>query len=256
MVPTGKKLLILLCIGLYSFSGNSKSRPFECKGNITDSIGGFVVAELFTSEGCSSCPPADALAARLLEKFPENVFVLGFHVDYWDYLGWKDNFSNSAYSHRQQQYANIFHLNSIYTPQLVINGSEEFVGSSQSKLYTAVDQNLSLKQKNTINVSASISGEQINVNYTATDLSKRSKLNFALVQLHAASKVQRGENSGSILKHVNVVRDFVTIPASQINGRLQFSLPADLTKIDLVIIAFAQDDISWKITSASKCYIL
>ena len=255
MLLTGKKFLMLLCIGLYSFNGTGKNRAFECKANIADSIGGFVVAELFTSEGCSSCPPADALAARLLESYPENVFVLGFHVDYWDYLGWKDNFSNSAYSRRQQQYGNIFHLNSVYTPQVVINGSEEFVGSDQSKLYSTVDQNLKLKQKKTISVSASVSGEKININYTVIDLGKTTKINFALVQLHAESKVQRGENRGSVLKHVNVVRDFITVPSSQINGRLQLPLPAGLSKNDLAIIAFAQDDISWKITSASKCLI-
>src|SRR5450755_1400863 len=81
---------------------------------------GFAVVELFTSEGCSSCPPADEAVGRL-SGLKKNVYLLSFHVDYWNYLGWKDLYSNPDYSSRQQEYGNIFHLNSIYTPQIVVN---------------------------------------------------------------------------------------------------------------------------------------
>src|SRR5215467_12178917 len=77
---------------------------------------GFAVVELFTSEGCSSCPSADVAVARLLNEHNDNIYVLGFHVDYWNYLGWKDNFSDAAYSARQERYGRVFHLESIYTP--------------------------------------------------------------------------------------------------------------------------------------------
>src|SRR5882757_10188754 len=91
---------------------------------------GFAVVELFTSEGCSSCPSADALVAAVQkENKDQPVYILAFHVDYWDRLGWKDAFSDAAYSDRQRAYASWLRLSSIYTPQVVVNGRKEFVGS-------------------------------------------------------------------------------------------------------------------------------
>src|SRR5689334_24193741 len=90
----------------------------------------FAVLELFTSEGCSSCPSADRLLP-VLAKEDSNIIALSFHVDYWDNLGWKDSFSNAAFTERQRNYGEQFHLQSIYTPQLVINGRYETVGSNR-----------------------------------------------------------------------------------------------------------------------------
>src|SRR5438132_289864 len=101
--------------------------------NNTGQQTGIAVVELFTSEGCSSCPPADAIAAKITSEF-KNVYVLGFHVDYWNSLGWKDEFSNAAWTNRQQQYASHFELSSIYTPQMVVNGKTELVGSNEQLL--------------------------------------------------------------------------------------------------------------------------
>ncbi len=117
----------------------------------TNNDKGFAVVELFTSEGCSSCPPADNAVADLLKAHQNNVYVLGYHVDYWDNLGWKDIFSNAAYTQLQRSYAKIFKLSSVYTPQIVVNGTEEFVGSDKNKLNTAV--NKSLQQSSTIKLS-------------------------------------------------------------------------------------------------------
>ena len=81
-----------------------------------------IVVELFTSEGCSSCPPADKLVATLVERDKkEAVYILSYHVDYWDRLGWKDRFSDAAFTARQQHYAELLHLSSVYTPQIVVN---------------------------------------------------------------------------------------------------------------------------------------
>ena len=100
----------------------------NCSDKMKDTtVNGFAVVELFTSEGCSSCPPADAAVAKLLHDYKENVYVLGFHVDYWNYLGWKDNFSCAAYSARQQQYGRTFQLNSVYTPQVIVNGQHNLL---------------------------------------------------------------------------------------------------------------------------------
>src|SRR5258706_10393726 len=93
---------------------------------------GIAVIELFTSEGCSSCPPADALLAEILRDARGKnlaIYPLAFHVDYWDHLGWRDPYSDPAYSARQRGYSRTFHRDSIYTPQMIINGVSEFVGS-------------------------------------------------------------------------------------------------------------------------------
>src|SRR4051812_8827061 len=99
--------LIAFSLGATSFSCDSASKASS----------GFAVVELFTSEGCSSCPPADNVVAKLLKEHNSNVYVLGYHVDYWDDLGWKDIFSNNIFTQRQKAYAKAFKLSSIYTPQ-------------------------------------------------------------------------------------------------------------------------------------------
>src|SRR5580704_2729726 len=104
---------------------------------------GFAVVELFTSEGCSSCPPADALIAAVQQEDKDlPVYILAFHVDYWDRLGWKDAFSEGACSDRQRQYAAWLNLNSVYTPQVVVNGRKEFVGSEAGTLRAAIQSGL------------------------------------------------------------------------------------------------------------------
>ena len=137
-----KKTISLLIIMLPSFillfctasvSEKNKNIKAQKTKNLENRV---VVLELFTSQGCSSCPPAD----RLLGKYAndENVIALSFHVDYWNRLGWKDPFSSAAYSRRQKDYAGLFKLNGVYTPQLVANGEKEMVGSNATKISNTI----------------------------------------------------------------------------------------------------------------------
>ncbi len=104
---------------------------------------GFAVVELFTSEGCSSCPPADELVARIQKEYKDQpVYILAFHVDYWNRLGWRDVFSNAGYSARQSEYAKYLNLPQVYTPQIVVNGKKEFVGSEEGTLRDAIKNSL------------------------------------------------------------------------------------------------------------------
>src|ERR1700733_13645315 len=136
-----KKLPLLIIVSLITTSFSCDDSPAK-NSAIANSDKGFAVVELFTSEGCSSCPPADKAVAKLLQEHAGNVYVLGYHVDYWDNLGWKDIFSNAAYTQRQKEYAKIFKLSSVYTPQVILNGTEQFVGSDENKLNTGVKKNL------------------------------------------------------------------------------------------------------------------
>ena len=115
----------------------------------------FAVVELFTSEGCSSCPPPDALLAEILEdarKDGRRVFCLSFHVDYWNRLGWTDPYSAPAFSRRQQSYAQAFKNDQVYTPQMIVNGTEEFVGSDRHRSRAAIDAALKRPERVQINL--------------------------------------------------------------------------------------------------------
>src|ERR1043166_2480441 len=127
---------IVECSGFAGEKNNKKNKKIIAK-KIPGSFSGFALLELFTSEGCSSCPPADRLLPQLAAENP-NIIPLSMHVDYWNHLGWTDPFSNAEFSERQRLYAGQFHLESIYTPQLIVNGEYELVGSNR----TAADQDI------------------------------------------------------------------------------------------------------------------
>jgi hypothetical protein len=215
---------------------------------------GFAVVELFTSEGCSSCPAADEAIIELSKKFPENVYFLGYHVDYWDHLGWKDEYSSKAFTKRQEQYANEFNLNSIYTPQVVVNGKAEFVGSDKNKLEQTIQEELKNKSGITIGLNAKLEGQdKINVTYKTNDLGNGEELNIALIQLMATTQVKRGENHDRELHHINIVRDLKNGYSN--SSSVIFKLPPDLTAKDLKIVAFAQNKNDLRINAAAETYL-
>jgi hypothetical protein len=211
---------------------------------------GFAVVELYTSEGCSSCPPADDAVATVINDYPDNVFVLGFHVDYWNQLGWKDVFSKAAYTNRQRKYSEVLKLNSIYTPQVIVNGTTEFVGSNENMLYKTIQHELERKPTETINLTAIVKeSKKIEVNYKISGTGNET-LNIALVQLHAVSAVKRGENEGKQLSHVNVVRDFKTTSAA--TGTISLTLPDNLQPSACKVIAFLQNKPGDIVTGAAS----
>ena len=173
-----------------------------------------VVLELFTSEGCSSCPPADALLARLVhesEASGRRVYGLSLHVDYWDRLGWRDRFSNAAYTQRQSQYARRFALQGNYTPEMVVNGDGECVGSNAGAVQVQVDRSLARKSGATPELAVTASGHELRVSCNVAHAPQGATLNVAWVQSRAVSVPDAGENGGRTLEHANVVRDLRTV---------------------------------------------
>jgi len=168
-----------------------------------------VLAELFTSEGCSSCPPADALLMDLDRKQPvktAQIIVLSEHVDYWNSLGWKDPFSSAEFSARQTAYARALKAE-VYTPQLVIDGSEQFVGSDTGAITAAITR-AALRPKAPVRiVSAHRDGAEIVVGVSVP--AGPGDLWIAVADERDESSVRRGENSGRTLPHVAVVRHLV-----------------------------------------------
>ncbi len=170
-----------------------------------------VLVELFTSEGCSSCPPADALLTRLLREQPVadvEIIPLSLHVDYWDHQGWKDPFSSKAFTSRQEAYAKIFGEDRLYTPQLVVDGRDELNGSDESSVRRVV-QAAAARSHLPLRVDARVRGSSVRLSIdlpAAPADAEPIDVLVALTEDDLTSIVRRGENGGRTLSHVAVVR--------------------------------------------------
>jgi hypothetical protein len=170
-----------------------------------------VLVELFTSEGCSSCPAADALLRRIDgTKITGGSLIVGIseHVTYWNHLGWSDPYSSETYTERQNAYGERFHLDSVYTPQMVINGSEQIVGSNESALADALEKESRSPQISLRISSTSVSRNMLTINFSAHGIEPGHGIEIMAVLADNVdrSSVLRGENSGRVLAHVAVAR--------------------------------------------------
>lgn len=162
-----------------------------------------VVLELFTSQGCSSCPPEDRI---LNEVKGDNIIALSYHVDYWNYIAWNDPFSKASYGEKQRQYATKFNSSSIYTPQLVINGKEHIVGSNQALVTEKIYEYSKNKSKGSISIfNLSTSESLINFDYKFDGEIKDKVIRSIVVINERTTSVERGENTNRTLVNANIV---------------------------------------------------
>jgi hypothetical protein len=217
--------------------------------NVTPSI-----IELFTSEGCSSCPPADRLVAKAQKEFNDGTIVLSYHVDYWNNLGWKDRFSKKEFSDRQAEYAQRLHLESVYTPQAIVNGTTQFVGSDEGSLWKAIKSYTRESNENISIETTAITHNKLFVKYQDASIGNNEELIVELVLKNAVTDVQRGENSGSTLHHINIVE--AISHEHDKSGIADFDLPEGFTKENYILVAFVQNKKSLEITNALKTDIL
>ncbi|HEV2645138.1 MAG TPA: DUF1223 domain-containing protein [Acidobacteriaceae bacterium] len=208
-----------------------------------------VLVELFTSEGCSSCPPADALLSRFDHEQPipnADIIALGEHVDYWDHLGWRDRFSSSDFTRRQRSYQSTFHLDDIYTPQVVVNGSSQFNGTDSAAISRAIEQAAARTVPLQFIAVHLEPGNRITFTLAngPVDHSEYIRIFGALVDPSATTQISAGENGGRTLHHVAVVRTLDMLGESwhmKDLGMHPFSLslksPANLTGMRLVVFA-------------------
>jgi hypothetical protein len=158
------------------------------------------VVELFTSQGCSSCPPADALLAKLAQE--GDVVALAYHVDYWDYVGWEDTFGSEDYSDRQRAYAKSWGSSRIYTPQMVVNGAKGVVGSKGNEVHRALDgSGLPLS------VTLSEQGDMLKVSIPAEPALGDAVVWVVTYKARAPISIERGENAGKTMIYTQVVTD-------------------------------------------------
>ncbi|HXV23472.1 MAG TPA: DUF1223 domain-containing protein [Alphaproteobacteria bacterium] len=164
---------------------------------------GPVVVELFTSQGCSSCPPADAFLGELAHR--EDVIALAFHVDYWDYIGWKDPFASPDHTLRQRSYARALGLRTVYTPQMVIDGRADAVGSNRSRVDRLIDGARELP-KLAIGLESSAGKHMLSLPDARID--RPATIWLAIYEREERTSVRRGENAGRDLSNYNIVREF------------------------------------------------
>ncbi|CCH18558.1 DUF1223 domain-containing protein [Micromonospora lupini] len=208
--------------------------------------GGVAVVELFTSQGCNSCPPAEELLTEIDQDARtrgEPVFALGFHVDYWDDLGWPDQFADAAYTARQEAYARGFGTGGLYTPQMIVNGTVEFVGSDRRRAASAIASALTstVTAPLTLSVSdAADGGQGMAVDYRVRPLPQRAVVNVAVVQRGLDSEIARGENAGRTLRQDNVVRAFASVSLNAEQGRVELATPPNLDSRRATVIGYVQ----------------
>ena len=242
-----KFVLLFIWFGLFQHTAVPKPisySSYEHKG--------MAVVELFTSEGCSSCPAAEAVLARLASVYPDKVYLLEFHVDYWNRLGWNDPFSSAAYTDRQQKYNRAPGADGVYTPQAVINGSNHFVGSNEAGIRKTVETSLK-SASSAITISDKLTGKLVSIKYDC-EIQNEAVLNIALVQRDAHTFVKAGENKGRTLAHTQVVRDFITVPAKP--GSTTLHLPDGGDAKDFSLIAYLQNKKTYAVTGATNSHLI
>jgi hypothetical protein len=195
------------------------------------------VLELFTSEGCSSCPPAEAYIGELTQR--GDVLALTFHVDYWDDLGWRDRFALPSAVQRQRTYAKNLGLSSVYTPQAIVDGHQNFVGSDR----TSIDKALAHPRKGAA-IELSLREGELRVGLAAQQKVPDSEVLLVAYQRTAVSPIARGENAGRTLREFNVVREFRTLGRwqglKQEYRRQLSSLPPEATDAAVVVQGLGQ----------------
>jgi hypothetical protein len=164
---------------------------------------GLTVIELFTSQGCSSCPPADALLGELTAE--PGILGLSFHVDYWDYIGWADPYAKKAYSKRQRGYAQAFKKSFVYTPQMVVHGMIETTGSDAGSIRQAIKQTAQ-RLDTPIRINRTKAGG-LTVTIGQSSHPVDASVWLAFFDPEHTTKVKRGENRGRVIKNFNVVRE-------------------------------------------------
>jgi hypothetical protein len=228
----------LVLVGLTGLNRGDSSVP---ETTSPPDSAGVAVVELFTSEGCSSCPPADRLLRSLVAPARADgrpVYALSFHVDYWDQLGWRDPYSDAAFSKRQRRYARALSVDT-YTPQIVVNGRRAMVGSRAGRVRGAIESALTEPARVGVDLQIETTDELAVTYRLVGSLPADATLRLAVVERGLSQNVTRGENAGRTLRHANVVRSFETVSARR-QGTTQLSLPDAVDRSQAYVIGYVQ----------------
>ncbi|MEP6922395.1 MAG: DUF1223 domain-containing protein [bacterium] len=243
--------------------GISEKEPTISKGRDTAAVP--VIVELFTSEGCSSCPPADEVLAKLVKTQPvqgAEIIALGEHVDYWNQLGWIDPFSSSQFSNRQSEYADAFGRDGVYTPQMIVDGHDEFAGGNMGKAREAIARAVQTPKANIeLVASPGPNRNEVNVSIQVRDVPRQSSADAADVLLavtenNLSSEVPRGENAGRSLRHIAVTRRLMVLGqikagTNSFEAKPTVNLANDWIKGNIHAVVLVQEHASRRVLGAA-----
>lgn len=194
-----------------------------------------VVVELFTSQGCSSCPPADKLLHELAQR--NDVIPLALHVDYWDYIGWKDEFSHPDYAKRQRGYAMQAKRRSVYTPQMIVNGVTDIVGARRMELSKAIAHHADLPSR--VELSVNRSGSEILINAQPTNVDGPLIVRMLRYTPQRSAHITRGENAGHTMLYANVTENWTVL--AEWDGTTALALTTVVEGDKPVVVLVQQD---------------
>ncbi len=229
---------------------------------LTQNAEPFAVVELFSSEGCSDCPEAEEVLNKLtLEAMGDKSYIypLAFHVDYWNKLGWKDPFSDSAFSNRQRKYRKVLGNEVVYTPQMIINGRVEFTGTDDKRMRAVIDSVMKIVPECYFTIHPDenklkqgiLEFEYEILKIPANEESRELNICYALVERKLVSDIMRGENKGKKMTHQNVVRKFGSKPLKAEKGSCSLNSAGTAITKNHSLIVFIQDAERMKIIGAN-----
>lgn len=250
MKNRNKLFLFLAISGLSIISMALIDKQQKERQPISTTMNGFAVLEFFVSEGCGKCPAAGEVMERIVENNTnDQLYVLGYHIDYWDLRGWKDQFADPVFSARQHHYAKWLN-NYVYTPQVVINGKEELLGFDENMIFKLASRELTTPMENLLSLKAIVKENEIQVNYSYSHSNESLDLIVLLVQKNGYSEVKKGQNSGKRLNHVQIVRALKKASLMEKTTRLPVPDHVDLKHAE--VIGLVQNSQNGEIKSAAR----
>lgn len=222
---------------------------------LKDTFPPFALVELFTSEGCRSCPPADNLLKKIKLNAEKNhipVYVAAYQVDYWNKSGWRDPFSKNQFTYLQQNYVSALNEKEMYTPHLVVNGKYSFVGSNEEKAANAISQALKQNAMGSLVLKKdSIVSDTLFVSYQSSISGNDFSLKVLLLESNLKSAVTTGENKGKTLHHENVCRVYYTRGLQSKTGQVKIPVRGLSLNPDFSLLGFAQQKVTLRVLSIS-----
>jgi hypothetical protein len=251
--------LVLACLLLFSGQCSNSTQSVNAVSSSAESTA--VLVELFTSEGCSSCPPADKLLIDLDRNIKNGVTVitLSEHVDYWNRFGWKDPFSSAQFSQRQEDYSRALKFDDVYTPQMIVDGRSAFVGSQRQAALEAIEKAASLPKANMqIAVDAAPNGSaSISIKIDSIpEVSRgdKAEVMLAVAESDLLSKVSRGENAGRQITHTAVARKLLkvgTVDGSRFSAEPNVKVDPTWKRSATKVVVFLQERNSRRVLGAA-----
>jgi len=203
-----------------------------------------VLVELYTSQGCSSCPPADKLLEEVAKTYGEKVIVMAYHVDYWDYIGWEDPFASKQFTEKQYAFAKANNSRNVYTPQAVINQQVHFTGSDKSKMQYYLKEYKDLKPQVDFSIKNVMRDENsIKASFTTSNPSNKITYTYAVTVAERSTAIERGENRNRILRDTHIVAGVQTLITNDSYNEIHLILPGWVKpedKLSIVIYASIQ----------------